>query len=93
MAIVYAMVLGADGIDDRAGCAVNAWDVLLAFTDSGSWKTNVFALLEAKGWERSIGVRTIKKVAAAVSEIAEDVWQTSPPPVGFGSVSAARSYR
>src|SRR4051795_1468788 len=50
--------------------------------DSGFWNTKVFELLEAHGWEYSIGVRNIKKVKAAVEAIAEDAWQTIPYPQG-----------
>src|SRR3954462_14831191 len=50
--------------------------------DSGFWNTKVFELLEANGWEYSIGVRNIKKVKAAIEAIAEDAWQTIPYPHG-----------
>ncbi len=50
--------------------------------DSGFWNTKVFELLEAKGWEYSIGVRNIKTVRQAVEAIAEDAWQTIPYPDG-----------
>ena len=63
---------------DRAGAA----GVKLLRADSGFWNTKVFELLEAKGWEYSIGVRNITAVAAAVSEIAEAAWQEIPYPTG-----------
>ena len=56
---------------DRAG----ARGVKLLRADSGFWNTKVFELLEAKGWEYSIGVRNIKAVAASVAAIDEDAWQ------------------
>src|SRR6188472_3939026 len=43
--------------------------------DSGFWNTKVFELLEAKGWEYSIGVRNIKKITAAVAAIDERAWR------------------
>jgi hypothetical protein len=44
---------------------------VLLRADSGFWNTKVFELLEAQGWEYSIGVRNINKVKAAVEAIPE----------------------
>jgi hypothetical protein len=63
---------------ERAG----ATGTKLLRADSGFWNTKVFELLEAKGWEYSIGVRNIKKVKAAVEAIAEDAWQRIDYPEG-----------
>ncbi len=73
---------------DRAG----ATGVKLLRADSGFWNTKVFELLEAKGWEYSIGVRNIKAVAAAVSEIAEAAWQEIPYPKGGQAQIAETTY-
>src|SRR4051812_48698478 len=62
----------------RAG----ATGTVLLRADSGFWNTKVFELLEAHGWEYSIGVRNIKKVKAAIEAIAESAWQTIPYPDG-----------
>jgi len=56
---------------ERAGAS----GVKLLRADSGFWNTKVFELLEAKGWQYSIGVRNVKKVKAAVAEIPENAWQ------------------
>jgi len=56
---------------DRAG----ATGPKLLRADSGFWNTKVFARLEQAGWQYSIGVRMIKKVAAAVAAIDETDWQ------------------
>jgi hypothetical protein len=61
---------------DRAGAA----GVKLLRADSGFSNTKVFKCLEKAGWEYSIGVRMIKKVAAAVATIDENAWQTIPYP-------------
>jgi hypothetical protein len=55
---------------ERAG----ATGVKLLRADSGFWNTKVFELLEAKGWQYSIGVRNINKVKAAVEAIPEQAW-------------------
>jgi DDE family transposase len=55
---------------ERAGAS----GTVLLRADSGFWNTKVFELLEAKGWEYSIGVRNIKKVKAAVEAIPEQAW-------------------
>ena len=73
---------------DRAG----ATGVKLLRADSGFWNTKVFELLEAKGWEYSIGVRNIKAVAAAVSEIAEAAWHDIPYPKGGQAQIAETTY-
>src|SRR4051794_4477369 len=62
----------------RAG----ATGTVLLRADSGFWNTKLFELLEAKGWEYSIGVRNNRKVRAAVQAIAESAWQTIPYPHG-----------
>ena len=56
---------------ERAG----ATGTKLLRADSGFWNTKVFELLEKAGWQYSIGVRTIKKVKAAVEAIGEQDWQ------------------
>ena len=63
---------------ERAGASGSK----LLRADSGFWNTKVFELLEARGWEYSIGVRNIKKVKAAVDAIAEDAWVTIAYPPG-----------
>src|SRR3954467_6160685 len=63
---------------ERAG----ATGTKLLRADSGFWNTKVFELLEAKGWEYSIGVRNIKKVRAVVEAIPEQSWQRIPYPDG-----------
>jgi hypothetical protein len=55
----------------RAG----ATGVKLLRADSGFWNVKVFARLEQAGWQYSIGVRMIPKIAAAVAAIDEDAWQ------------------
>jgi hypothetical protein len=57
---------------DRAG----ATGEKLLRADSGFWNTKVFELLEAKGWNYSIGIRNIKKVKAALDLIDESAWQS-----------------
>lgn len=73
---------------DRAG----ATGVKLLRADSGFWNIKVFELLEAKGWEYSIGVRNIQKVKAAVEVIAESAWQTIPYPEGGEAQIAETRY-
>src|SRR3954462_10748691 len=72
----------------RAG----ATGTVLLRADSGFWNTKVFELLEAKGWEYSIGVRNIKKVKAAIEAIAESAWQTTPSPDGGEAQIAETTY-
>jgi hypothetical protein len=48
----------------------------LVRADSGFWNTKVFELLEASGWQYSIGVRMIKTVHAAVEAIEQSAWTT-----------------
>jgi hypothetical protein len=55
---------------ERAG----ATGTKLLRADSGFWNTKVFELLEAKGWQYSIGVRNIKTVKAAVEAIPQQAW-------------------
>src|SRR3954453_22116749 len=50
---------------ERAGAS----GPVLLRADSGFWNTKLFALLEAKGWQYSIGVRNIQAVKAAVDAI------------------------
>src|SRR3954463_6623227 len=50
--------------------------------DSGFWNTKVFELLEARGWQYSIGVRNIKKVKAAIEAIPEQHWLRIDYPAG-----------
>jgi Transposase DDE domain group 1 len=57
---------------ERAGAS----GVKLLRADSGFWNTKVFELLEKAGWQYSIGVRSIKKVRAAIDAIPEDAWTT-----------------
>ena len=61
---------------DRAGAS----GPKLLRADSGFWNTKVFELLEAKGWEYSIGVRNIKKIKQTVTAIGEQDWQPSTTP-------------
>jgi Transposase DDE domain group 1 len=63
---------------ERAGASATK----LLRADSGFWNTKVFELLEAKGWQYSIGVRNIKKVRDAVQTIAESHWQPIAYPEG-----------
>ena len=56
---------------DRAGASGQK----LLRADSGFWNTKVFERLQRAGWEYSIGVRMIKKVADAVAAIDETDWQ------------------
>ena len=63
---------------ERAG----ATGTKLLRADSGFWNTKVFELLEAKGWQYSIGVRNIKKVRDAVQAIPEENWQRIDYPEG-----------
>src|SRR6188472_1303113 len=60
--------------------------------DSGFWNTKVFELLEAKGWQYSIGVRNINKVKQAVAEITETDWQSIPYPAGGEAQIAQTAY-
>src|SRR4051794_27390835 len=62
----------------RAG----ATGTVLLRADSGFWKTKVFELLEANGWEYSIGVRNIKKIKTAVEAIPEQHWLRIDYPAG-----------
>lgn len=69
---------------DRAG----ATGPKLLRADSGFWNTKVFELLEAKGWEYSIGVRNIRKVQAAVQAIDENAWtRIDYPPGGEAQIT------
>ena len=63
---------------DRAG----ATGEKLLRADSGFWNTKVFEYLEKIGWQYSIGVRNIKKVATAVQAIDETAWQHIAYPDG-----------
>lgn len=63
---------------ERAG----ATGTKLLRADSGFWNTKVFELLERAGWQYSIGVRSIKKVKAAVGSIDEDAWRRIDYPAG-----------
>ncbi len=56
---------------DRAGASGQK----LLRADSGFWNTKVFERLEQAGWQYSIGVRMIPKVARAVAAIDETDWQ------------------
>jgi Transposase DDE domain group 1 len=60
--------------------------------DSGFWNTKLFELLEAKGWEYSIGVRNIQKVKTAVQAITEDAWVTIAYPEGGEAQIAETRY-
>jgi len=73
---------------DRAG----AGGVKLLRADSGFWNTKVFELLEAKGWQYSIGVRNIKKIKAAVDAISEQDWQRIDYPAGGEAQIAETTY-
>ncbi len=72
----------------RAG----ATGTVLLRADSGFWNTKVLELLEAKGWEYSIGVRNIKKIKAAVEAIPEPDWQRIDYPVGGEAQIAETTY-
>jgi len=63
---------------ERAGAS----GTKLIRADSGFWNTKVFELLEARGWQYSIGVRNIRKVKAAVEAIPETAWMSIPYPTG-----------
>ena len=63
---------------DRAGAA----GPKLLRADSGFWNTKVLELLEAKGWEYSIGVRNIKTVTTAIQAIKASDWQPIDYPKG-----------
>src|SRR5436190_16196377 len=63
---------------ERAGAS----GTKLIRADSGFWNTKVFELLEARGWQYSIGVRNIQKVKKAVEAIAEESWITIAYPEG-----------
>ncbi|WP_249010637.1 IS1380 family transposase [Conexibacter sp. DBS9H8] len=54
----------------------------LVRADSGFWNMKVFELLEAKGWQYSIGVRNIKAVTTAIHGIADGDWQSIEYPDG-----------
>ncbi len=56
----------------RAG----ATGVKLLRADSGFQNTKVFERLEKAGWQYSVGVRMISKIAAAVAAIPETAWTT-----------------
>jgi len=73
---------------ERAG----ATGTKLLRADSGFWNTKVFELLEAKGWQYSIGVRNIKKVKAAVEQIDEQAWQRIDYPDGGEAQIAETTY-
>lgn len=73
---------------ERAG----ATGTKLLRADSGFWNTQVFELLEAKGWQYSIGVRNINKVKAAVAQIAETDWQPIAYPDGGQAQIAETTY-
>ena len=73
---------------DRAG----AGGVKLLRADSGFWNTKVFELLEAKGWQYSIGVRNIKKIKMAVDAISEQDWQRIDYPAGGEAQIAETTY-
>jgi Transposase DDE domain group 1 len=60
--------------------------------DSGFWNTKVFELLEARGWQYSIGVRNIRTVKAAVAAIPETAWMSIPYPAGGEAQIAETSY-
>src|SRR4051795_5335579 len=69
---------------ERAG----ATGVKLPRADSGFWNTKVFELLEARGWQYSIGVRNIRTVKAAVAAIPETAWMSIRYPAGGEAQSA-----
>jgi hypothetical protein len=73
---------------ERAG----ATGTKLLRADSGFSNTKVFELLEAKGWQYSIGVRNIKKVKAAVEQIDEQAWQRIDYPDGGEAQIAETTY-
>lgn len=73
---------------DRAG----ATGVKLLRADSGFWNTKVFKRLEKADWQYSIGVRNIKKVAAAAAAIDEDAWQDIPYTPGGQAQIAETTY-
>jgi len=73
---------------ERAGAS----GTKLLRADSGFWNTKVFELLEAKGWEYSIGVRNIKKVRAVVEAIPEQSWQRIDYPAGGEAQIAETTY-
>src|SRR3954447_230924 len=60
--------------------------------DSGFWNTKVFELLEARGWQYSIGVRNIRTVKAAVAAIPETAWMSIPYPAGGEAQIAETTY-
>jgi len=72
----------------RAG----ATGTVLLRAESGFWNTKVFELLEAKGWEYSIGVRNIKKIKTAVEAIGEPDWQRIDYPDGGEAQIAETTY-
>jgi hypothetical protein len=72
----------------RAG----ATGTVLLRADSGFWNTKLFELLEAQGWEYSIGVRNIKKVKATVAAIQESAWQPIAYPDGGEAQIAETHY-
>jgi hypothetical protein len=73
---------------DRAGAPGGK----LVRADSGFWNTTVFGLLEAKGWEYSIGVRNTKQIKAAVDAIAETAWTAIDYPEGGEAQIAETTY-
>jgi DDE family transposase len=73
---------------ERAG----ATGAKLLRADSGFWNTKIFELLEAKGWQYSIGVRNIKQVRDVVQAIAESDWQTIAYPEGGEAQIAETTY-
>src|SRR3954452_3509040 len=60
--------------------------------DSGFWNTKVFELLEARGWQYSIGVRNIRTVKAAVAAIPETAWMSIRYPAGGEAQIAETTY-
>jgi hypothetical protein len=75
---------------EAAGWLRSATKLLRA--DSGFWNTKVFELLEAKGWQYSIGVRNINKVKQLVAAIPEQDWQTIPYTPGGDAQIAETTY-
>lgn len=73
---------------DRAG----ATGTKLLRADSGFWSTKVFELLEAKGWQYSIGVRNIKTVTTAIEAIDPDAWTAIDYPDGGQAQIAETTY-
>src|SRR3954467_14992407 len=73
---------------ERAGAA----GPKLLRADSGFWNTKVFELLEARGWQYSIGVRNIRTVKAAVAAIPETAWMSIPYPAGGEAQIAETTY-